>query len=318
VVTVRRFSTILDGMATGPFGDWYEAAGVRAGIRRVLRDETDQGKVYFPRSQVPYVDHELVARLPTRARHELTVRHLYQFLLATTHLETRVVNRGAELIADNRIGVDVPLDLRLDAFKVYCDEGYHALYSLDLARQVEAATGISVPDWDFGGFVRRLDATAARLMPREPVLAQLLQVVVFETLITAVLNELPNDPSVVTTVRDLTRDHARDEGRHHRFFAAFFRHLWSGLGACERARAARALPSLIEDCLRWDVEPVGRSLRLAGLDPGLAETVLVDCYGAEEIAAVAVATVRMCRSAGVLDEPGGWEAFAAKGLVADG
>jgi hypothetical protein len=305
-------------MATDPFGDWYDAAGVRAGLRRVLRDETDQGKVYFPRALVPYLDHEAVSDLPPGAQHELTVRHLYQFLIATTHLETRVVNRGAELIANNRIGVDVPVGIRMDAFKVYCDEGYHALYSLDLAEQVAATTGIPVPDWDFGGFVRRLDATAERLMPGETVLAQLLQVVVFETLITAVLNELPNDPTVVTTVRDLTRDHARDEGRHHRFFSGFFHHLWGQLGRDERVRAARALPPLIEDCLRWDVGPVRASLRLAGLAPDRIDAVVEDCYGQEQIGPVAVATVRMCRSAGVLDLPGAWEAFAGKGLVSDG
>lgn len=99
-----------------------------------------------------------------------------------------------------------------------------------------------MPDWEFGGFVQRLDATAEQLLPGEPVLAQLLQVVVFETLITAVLNELPNDTDVVTTVRDLARDHARDEGRHHRFFTAFFHHVWAQLAAGERVRAARALP----------------------------------------------------------------------------
>jgi hypothetical protein len=305
-------------MATDPLGDWYDAAGVRTGIRRTLRDETDQGRIYFPRALVPYLDHELVSGLPPQTRHELTVRHLYQFLLATTHLETRVVNRGAELIANNRIGVDTPADLRLGAYKVYCDEGYHALYSLDLAHQVAAATGIAVPDWDFGGFVARLDATATRLLPGEERLGQLLQVIVFETLITAVLNELPGDPTVVTTVRELTRDHARDEGRHHRFFAAFFHHLWANLTAQERVRAARVLPSLIEDCLRWDTQPVHRSLQLAGLDPGPAGAVVAESYSQEDIAPVAVATVRMCRSAGVLDVPGARDAFATKGLLTDG
>lgn len=305
-------------MATDPFGDWYEAAGVRGGIRRMLRDETDQGKVYFPRALVPYLDHELVRDLPATARHELTVRHLYQFLLATTHLETRVVNRGAELIANDRLGIEVPTGLRLDAYKVYCDEGYHALYSLDLANQVAAVTGIGVPAWDFGGFVDRLEDTAARLLPDDVQLAQLLQVVVFETLITAVLNELPGDTTVVTTVRELSRDHARDEGRHHRFFAAFFHHLWANLTAEQRVRAARALPALIEDCLRWDTRPVHASLQLAGLDPAAAEDVVTDSYGREDIAPVAVATVRMCRSAGVLDVPGAVEEFAARGLVTDG
>src|SRR5205823_8986373 len=142
-----------------------------------------------------------------------TVRHLYQFLLSTAHLETRIVNRAAERIANGRSGVDLAMPARLDAFKVYCDEGYHALYSLDLADQIAAETGIGVPPWDYGGFVDRLERTARRLLPEAPELAPLLQAVVFETLITAVLNEIPTDGSVLTVVRDLTRDHARDEGQ---------------------------------------------------------------------------------------------------------
>jgi hypothetical protein len=282
----------------------------------MLVDETDQGRVYFPASLVPYLDHELVAARGEDVRHALTVRHLYQFLLATTHLETRVVNRAAEGIANDRIGLRASAGLRLDAFKVYCDEGYHALYSLDLADQVAATTRIPIPDWDFGGFAARLDATAEQLLPGEPVLAQLLQAVVFETLITAVLNELPNDTSVITTVRELARDHARDEGRHHRFFARFFHELWTNLETGLRARVAPVLPALIEDCLTWDVHPVARSLAAAGLSPGEVRTVLGDTYGGHpQIQQTAAATVRMCRSAGVLEVPGAVEAFAAKGLV---
>jgi len=300
------------------FADWYDTAGVRSGPRRMFADEVDQGKVFFPAALVPYLGHDLVRERDPGVARELTIRHLYQFLLATTHLETRVVNRGAERIANDRVGLPMPAALRQDAFKVYCDEGYHSLYSLDLARQVQAATGVPVPDWDFGGFAERLDATAARLLPGAEVLAQLLQVVVFETLITAVLNELPADPAVVTTVAELARDHARDEGRHHRYFAGFFRHLWTHLGRADRARAAVVLPALIEDCLRWDTGPVRRSLVLAGLEAGEADAVIRDVYGgAPQMRQVASATVRLFRSAGVLDQPGAREAFSSRGLIDD-
>jgi hypothetical protein len=264
---------------------------------------------------VPYLRHEAVRGLPHGLRWELVIRHLYQFLFATAHLETRVVNRGAERIANGRAGLDLSLSDRLDAFKVYCDEGYHSLYSLDLADQVASVTGVAVPPWDYGGLVERLERSGQRLLPGEPVLAQLLQVVVFETLITAVLNEVPPDTSVVTVVRDVTRDHARDEGRHHRFFTRFFHSLWSQLDGSRRARVAAAMPSLIHDCLAWDVVPVRSSLLLAGLDEHTARSVVGDCYGAARIAGVARATVRMCESAGVLDVPGAREEFAARDLL---
>jgi aspartate/methionine/tyrosine aminotransferase len=306
----------------GPFAAWYEVAGVRSGVRRILHREAEQGKVFYPAALVPYLSHEAVKELaPARIR-DLTIRHLYQFLLSTTHLETRVVNRGAERIANGRIGLDLALPMRMDAFKVYCDEGYHALYSLDLADQIAAVTGVAIPDCDYGRLVDRLEEVGDRLLPADPVLAQLLQVVVFETLVTAVLNEVPNDETVIDTVRDLTRDHARDEGRHHRFFSAFFHELWTGLDRPRRERVARTMPALIHGCLVWDVEPIRSSLELAGLDPRTAGEVIADCYGGDagqaRIADIARATVRMCESAGVLDVPGAREAFAGHGFITGG
>jgi hypothetical protein len=310
---------LLSSSAT-PLGQWYDSAGVRTGLRRMFRDESDRGLEFFPAELVPYLEHEAVRALPAERRRELAVRHLYQFLMSTTHMETRIVNRGAERIANGRCGVELPLTARMDAFKVYCDEGYHALYSLDMADQIAATTGIAVPPWDYGAFVDRLERTALELLPDHGELVQLLQVIVFETLITAVLNEVPADPSVITVIRELMRDHAKDEGRHHRFFSGFLHELWRQLDARLRPRVAGAIPALIHDCLTWDLEPVRSSLALAGLDGEAVRAVMDECYGGHAgerwVREVSVATVRSCESAGVLDEPGARERFAAAGLLA--
>lgn len=301
---------------SSPFDRWYDTAGVRDGPRRLFADETDDGKVFYPQRLVPYLAHEALADLTAEQRRALTIRHLYQFLLSTTHLETRIVNTTAELIANNRAGLDLSNRVRLDAFKVYCDEGYHALYSLDLADQIAAATGVAIPPWDYGGFVDRLAETGRRLLPAEPALVPLLQTVVFETLITAVLNEIPNDETVMTVVRELTRDHAKDEGHHHRFFAQFFHDLWANLEARLRGPVAHTLPALMHACLTWDTEPVRASLLMSGVDCRTAAAVVGDVYTrSANNANVCRATVRAFRSAGVLDVPGAEEVFAAHQLL---
>jgi len=303
---------------SAPLASWYQTAGVRSGLRRRFRDETETGKVFFPERLVPHLAHEALAEATPEQRRTLTIHHLYQFLLSTAHLETRVVNRAAEQIANDRAGVELPLSARLDAFKIYCDEGYHSLYSLDLADQIARETGIALPPWDFGGFVNRLDNTVAQLLPDAPGLAPLVQAVVFETLITAVLNEIPNDPTVLTVVRDVTRDHAKDEGHHHRFFADFFHHLWHQLDRDLRELLAHALPALIHACLTWDLKPVQNSLVRHGLDPATAYDIARECYEGvdlDRVATICRATVRMCRSAGVLDVPGAMEVFATQRLL---
>lgn len=300
---------------SGALERWYENAGVRSGVRRIFAEEPD-GKVFYPHRLVPYLAHEALADLTESQRRALTIRHLYQFLLSTTHLETRIVNTTAERIANNRAGLDLSNRTRMDAFKVYCDEGYHALYSLDLADQIAAATGVAIPPWDYGGFVDQLEETGRRLLPDEPELVPLLQTVVFETLITAVLNEIPNDPTVVPVVRELTRDHAKDEGHHHRFFTEFFHELWTDLDDRLREPVARTLPALVNACLTWDTEPIRASLLMSGVDSPTAAAVVADAYAENGANAdVCRATVRTFRSAGVLDVPGAEEAFAAHKLL---
>jgi hypothetical protein len=89
-------------------------------------------------------------------------------------------------------------------------------------------------------------------------------VVVFETLVTSILKDIPKDPSVVGTVREIVRDHAEDEGRHHAYFAAFFKELCQGTRPELRVRAARCLPELVSRSLTPDLVPVRGSLGAEG------------------------------------------------------
>ncbi|MEV7193698.1 diiron oxygenase [Streptomyces sp. NPDC093510] len=299
--------------------DWYQRAGVRSGPRRRLADEVATGRAFFPPALVPYLDHPRVAALGEAKRRELLARHLFQYLGFTAQFETRVVNRATERIAGNRCGVDTDVAVRLDAYRIYCDEGYHSLYSLDVVQQVSDASEVTPLDYDFGPFLQRLDAIGTEALPYEPALAQLLQVVVFETLITAVLNEIPKDPDVLTVVRDIVRDHAKDEGWHHAFFAQFFRELWTQESAGSRGRIARCLPDLIRCSLLPDLRPVRASLAAAGLAPSAVEDIVRDSYPPAAvdrgIRRASRHAVRLFQEVGAMAVPGGAEAFEAAGLL---
>jgi hypothetical protein len=301
--------------------EWYNKSGVRADPRRALDDFAQRGTKFFPDQLIPYLSHPALDRLSPHHRNVLTARHLYQYLSFTANFETRVVNRATERIANGRAGFPVSLRTRLDALKIYCDEGYHSLYSLDVADQIQRASGISALPYDFDPFIQRLDAVGHEAMPTEPVLTQLLQVVVFETLITAILNDLPRDPSTLQIVRDVVRDHARDEARHHAFFAGFFRELWSHLDPRRREQAARCLPQLITLSLQPDPAPVRASLISVGTAPTLTDTIIADVYNPErlidDIRRTARHSLRLFESIGVLDVPGGRDSFLEAQLMVE-
>ncbi|WP_345464723.1 hypothetical protein [Actinoallomurus oryzae] len=94
------------------------------------------------------------------------------------------------------VGFAVSAEQRLEAYQIYCDEGYHALYGFDVIKQVESATGVPFHNFNIQPFIDHLDEIGDRALADLPVLARTLQVVVFETLITAILSEVPGDRSV--------------------------------------------------------------------------------------------------------------------------
>src|SRR5260370_38449177 len=112
-------------MSSGPLDKWHETAGVRSGVRRIFREEATRGRVFFPARLVPPLAHPAVAALPRRRRDMLPLLHLYQFLLGTTHVETRVVNVAAERTANARCGPSPTAASRMSACTGHCSGGSH-------------------------------------------------------------------------------------------------------------------------------------------------------------------------------------------------
>ncbi|MFI1738041.1 diiron oxygenase [Streptomyces sioyaensis] len=301
------------------FHNWYERAGVRSDPRRLVDIEDDIHKAFFPEHLVPQLSHPLVDPDDHQLRRYLSAQHLYQWLRFTMHFEVGVVCRATQRIADGSTGLSLTDATRMDAYKIVVDEGYHSLYSLDVQQQLEFRSGIKGLDYDFGPFIAGLDAVGED-MPQHRQLVQLLQVVVFETLITSILSDIPNDESLIDIVRTTVRDHAIDEGRHHAFFANFFKHLWGQLDPSLRKLVAGYLPSLIVRSLQPATSPAHAALAASGFSEAQAREIVSDCYSRETVLTgirrSAAKTIQLFEQIGVLDIPGGREAFLAEGLIA--
>ncbi|MER5638848.1 diiron oxygenase [Kitasatospora sp. NPDC002227] len=299
--------------------DWYESAGVRSRPRRTLAEEREAGLAVFPAQLVPHLAHPAVAELGTDARAALLAQHFYQYMYFTTHLETRVVNRGTALIAHGQVDFTLDPRARLDAFKIYCDEGYHALFSLDLVQQVEKSLGIPALPYDFAPRLARLERTAETFLPGHGSLGQLLQVVAFETVVTRFLAQIPRDQGVFRVVREAVDDHVRDEVHHHAYFVKFFKELWAALSPALRRRVACAMPHFVNDCLRPDLAPVRAALRSVGLPAGTTADVLADCYREDVLAATVREagrhTLGLCETVGAFDHPEAREQLHLLGLA---
>jgi hypothetical protein len=251
-----------------PLGSWHERAAVRASPRRRIPAEAEN-LLFFSPDLVPVVAHPLVRALPEDVFRQILIQHLYRYLDFTAKLESIVVNRAVLGIALGTVGVRLPPGMRLDAHKIYCDEAYHTLMCADLAGQARVMTGVDprLPGEPF--FLRRL--------------AELLFVIISETLISATLAEVPDSADVVGTVRETVSDHAGDEGRHHAYFAMFLKLLWGQLTPAERDRAGTWVPRLADAFLRPDVAAIRDELAGYGMPPGDVETVLAEVFPANVV-----------------------------------
>src|SRR5262249_22121169 len=142
-------------------GQWDRIAAVRAKPRRTLQHEIASGALVFPASLLPLLRTEVIARLSPEIEaieKKMAAQPLYRYLEFTDRLELDAVNVVAQKIARKEIGFDVDEGLAFDAYKVYCDEAYHAYFSIDLKRQAAAATGIAPLGYQLPRFLRVLRA----------------------------------------------------------------------------------------------------------------------------------------------------------------
>ncbi|MET9889177.1 diiron oxygenase [Streptomyces sp. NPDC006465] len=310
-----------DDPYVSPFRNWYERSTVRAGKRRELTPLEPEQHFFAP-ELVPLASHPLVQGLREdrpELYQEVLVRHLYRYLDFTAKLEHLVVNRTVLGIAHGTVGIELPDAMRLDAFKIYCDEAYHALFSADLAGQVRETTGVRCELPPVPYFMARLERFLEETPQDLRALTEILFVIVSETLISAQLSEMSNDPTVVPAVRETVRDHALDEGKHHAYFAVFLRHLWGQLPPTTRRRAALQVPRLIRIFIDPDVDSMESEIRGYGISRDGAKQIVGELFPDAAVdgyaRGVAQQTVRHFASVGALNDAQVREEFAAYGLI---
>ena len=304
-----------------PLSRWYERAGVRRDARRRLGGEPigPERGLPFPPRLVPALSHPAASRLAPDVRAGVLIRQLHGYLDFTVRFELGMINPAAEQIANGATGFELPERTRLEAFGIYCDEGFHALYCADLLHQIHQTTGVSCRSERYTTVEGRIDEIVAGLPARLTATGRLLVAVVFETLVSRILADLPDDPSILACVRAVVRDHARDERRHHAYFAGLFGQIWPQLGPADRTALGLVLPDLLLAVLSPDLFDMVEGLVDSGFDPKVASAVVADvCSPARVLAEArrtAQATLDLFRRTGLLADPIIAEAVVASGLI---
>jgi hypothetical protein len=301
------------------FATWYTRASIRSKPQRLF--DPGEGKLFFPPELVPVVDHPIVSRRQDGVADRLLVQRLYAYLQFTSELEQLAVYPASQLISRRGLGIDLPEEMIADAYKICTDEAWHAQFSYDLLRQVAHDTEITPWLPDAPQFLRRLERLRRELDPELRGLADVLFTVVSETLISAILNDIPKDGRIYTAVRDLVQDHAEDEGRHRAFFGALLRYVWPALSRRQQSLVGPLIPQFIRAFLEPDYIATAYALASSGFNSAEIEQIIAESYPADRVAADVRAasrgSVRCFDNVGALRDPATRDSFQQHGLIPD-
>jgi hypothetical protein len=260
-----------------------------------------------------------VRRLGEESLRRILVQRLYVYLDFTAELEQRAVNPICAAISRRRSGFDLPEGMLEDAYKIYTDEAWHAQFSDDMQRQVVEETGVPPVLPDAPAFIKRLAAAEQTAPLGNRGLVPFFFTIVSETLISAILSDIPQDRRIVRAVRDVVSDHAIDEGVHRAYFTKLLEFAWLQLTDRQRRDVSMYLPDFVRAFLDPDFAALAGVLEDAGLTEDDVGQVLSDCYRPREVAARVRAdarpTLRELARVGVFDDSAAVAAFEDAGLL---
>lgn len=295
---------------------WDRKSALRSKPRRLLTE--DEG-LFFSPDLTPPAAHPLVAARGPEAVAELLTRRLYSYLDFTTVLEQEIVNPVVLGLCRDTYGLDLPEQMRLDAYRIYCDEAYHALFSVDVKLQVEHASGTSPQPLVVPRFETVILRARQSLPAEARALADLCAAVVSETLISSTLTEVPADGRVVRVVRETFADHAADERTHHAYFARVIKLMWPRLDKSTRRLLGPCFADFILAFLCPDLDAYQEMLRVSGFGPQQTRLILAESFTPDDAVAsarhAARSTIALLDEVGVFADARTRDHFQAVGLI---
>jgi hypothetical protein len=290
---------------TQRFSKWDAIAAIRTKPRQRLlpaKGAKVGDLVLFSPDLVPIAAHQAVRERELSS--VIRTQHLYRYLHFTAILEQQYVNPAIVRIASGALGFELPNSMITDAYRIYCDEGYHALCAADLSQQIV----------DFGGIlpINRSrpqafidhDLFIADIPHEHKPLLELAFVIVSETLISAILGSSHADTRVDPAVRQVILEHAQDEAVHSAYFSDLTKIVWPQLPPAIRTTMACAIPRFISAFLSPDLAHYAHVLEQVGYERDSRERILADCFPRESVLAsiqtASTATITLFNTIGAL------------------
>jgi len=213
--------------------DWDKFASVRNSNKSydlgLENDITNSNLNWNLPSYTKILEHKDLQSITDEQKRFVMGTQLLEFVEKTTILEVDYVNKVANNIALGKYNLEIPEILKLDALKIYTDEGFHAHFSKEMSDQIKSYYKISDDITPYlKNFFVKLNDIGSKFGPKNTYLSELASTIVSETLI---VQDISNEMKgiVYEPIKEMFRDHMVDEAYHANYFSTFFKIIWPQL-----------------------------------------------------------------------------------------
>lgn len=305
------------------FDNWDKTASVRSKPNRyklensTLKQEL-QDKNWFLPAGVPMLSHPFLKNIESEKEQYLLGRFLLQFLEYGTILEHEFVNTILVEIALGEWGIPIPEEMRLDAFKIYTDEAYHACFNLDATQQIRNYIGLKSNAWPLKNTrLKGLRNLIPENKTKENFLIRFGIAAISETIAAKELAENMKG-IVIDSIYNIFIDHAEDEKKHCMFFTTLFEYVWKYLSADERKYLGINLPKILKAFVDINTIALYEALEEVGFDKEDSNIIISESYPKEfsvqRALSVASVTFRIFQKLNIYSIPEVREAFIKEGF----
>lgn len=240
---------------------WDQRAAVRGKQRNYDDYLASGGKYFFKPDLVPLLQVNEFKDCSFDVMRELQILQLSRYLYNTETMETRVINPALLAVQE----LCVSSEAKINGYKIYTDEAYHALMSAEVREKLHRETNVAESYLPKSNKQNEILQTIERLPQDIKGYALVFVAAVNETLISANLSQA-TDANLIGAIRDMISHHAEDEAVHHVYFSDIFAQLWPMLGKDEQKALAPIIVKAMYSFLESDADSLQADLHRFGYD----------------------------------------------------
>ncbi|RPG53597.1 MAG: hypothetical protein CBE48_001120 [Flavobacteriales bacterium TMED288] len=266
--------------------DWDKHAAVRVSNKSYdLKlndiDSNDDLNWHLP-SYSAILKHDGLKSLSDDQKRFVMGTQLLEFVEKTTIFEVEHVNNVANSLALGKYNFEIPNILKVDAFKIYTDEGFHALFSKKMADDIKKYYKIEDDITPYlKNFFLELNNIGSEFGKKYSYLSNLSSTIVSESMI---VQDISNEMKgiVYEPIREMFKDHMIDEAYHANYFGTLLKVIWPQFSEKEKEIMSFNLCESILLLSKPRVDIYHYSLSKLGFDKKRISEIISDVYDNKE------------------------------------